>query len=246
MLEVLVLSLIAGMATVAGGLIGICMKRTDYKMLGFWLGFSGGVMIVIAFMSLLFNAMSIGPHIWVAASFIGGALVMLFFDIFVPHQYLSKECSGRGKEKQDMMKVGILVILGMTLHNLPEGAVVAVGYMMSPMFGIVLAAAIAIHNIPEGLAVAAPLMCTDMSKKRILFLTAISGFAEVAGAIFAILFLSSISGLMPIALAFTGGVMVYLTMDELVPVAKKYGNSHIVSFGVITGLALMIILESLI
>lgn len=241
--EVLLVSLLAGLATGLGGILAVSFKRAYKKFLGFGLGFSGGVMIVIAFIGLFFKALKFGSYETAVISFLAGAFVMFLLDAFIPHQYIFRECSGKGK-KACMMRVGILVALGITIHNFPEGAAVGIGYSAIPALGIVLALAIAIHNIPEGLAIAVPLRASGMKKGKVVMLTLFSGLAEPFGALVALLFLVSIPGILPVALAFTGGVMAHLTMDELMPVAKKYGNPELVSIGIILGMALTLLMES--
>ena len=246
MLNIFLLSLLAGLATALGGLIGISVKRLSSKALGFALGFSGGVMIVIAFMSLLFRALELGTYLTVIVSFMTGAVIMMLLDVLIPHQYLFKETGIEDKKKFRLIKLGILVSLGIALHNFPEGAVVGIGYTVLPAFGIMLALAIAIHNIPEGIAVAVPLRAGGMKKRKVFLITLLSGLTEPIGAVIAVLFLTAIPGILPLALAFTGGIMVYLTIDELIPVAKQYGHTHAVSIGIILGMALAMILESVI
>lgn len=246
MLDIFLLSLLAGLATALGGLIGCCMKRFCGRALGFGLGFSGGVMIVIAFMGLLFRALGLGTYLAAVAPFIFGAVVIMLLDILIPHQYFFRETGIEGEKRFRMIRLGILVSLGITLHNFPEGAVVGIGYGVLPIFGIMLAFAIAIHNIPEGIAVSIPLRAAGMKRRKVFLITLLSGLAEPAGAMIAALFLYSIPGMLPMALGFTGGVMVHLTIDELIPVAKKYGHPHSVSMGIILGMALAMALEAMI
>lgn len=243
MLNVFLISLIAGLATALGGLIGISIRKFSPKALGFGLGFSGGVMIVIAFISLLFKALELGTYLSVAIAFVSGAIVMMLLDVLIPHQYFFKETGIEDRRKFRLLKLGILISLGIALHNFPEGAVVGVGYALLPAFGIMLALAIAIHNIPEGIAVAIPLRAAGVKKRKVFLITLLSGLTEPIGAMIAIALLSVMPGMLPIALAFTGGVMVHLTIDELIPVAKKYGHTHAVSIGIILGMSLAMVLQ---
>lgn len=150
LIDVLVLSLLAGLATALGGALVLHSKKIGGKTLGFGLGFSGGVMIIIAFLSLLFKAIEFGTYAGAVVWFIVGALVMLALDFFVPHQYFIKEKRFECENRLKFMRIGLLVAVGMTLHNFPEGAVVGIGYNVMPAFGLMLAFAIAMHNIPEG------------------------------------------------------------------------------------------------
>lgn len=246
MLNVFLLSLFAGLATALGGLLVIYVRRVGSKALGLGLGFSGGVMIVIAFLSLFFKALELGTYTTAVISFMAGALLILLLDVFIPHQYLFKERGFESKSKFRLLRMGLLLSLGIALHNFPEGAVVGVGYTVLPAFGIMLALTIAIHNIPEGVAVAVPLRAAGVKKSKVFLITLLSGLTEPIGAVIAMMFLAAMPGILPMALGFTGGVMVYITMDELIPIAKKYGHSHAVSIGIILGMAVALLLEALV
>lgn len=245
MLIVFIFSLLAGLATALGGLIVIYFRNIGRRSLGFGLGFSSGVMIVIAFLSMFFRALQFGTYELAVVSFMTGALLMMAMDFFIPHQYFIKETRFKSESRLRFIKVGLMVAVGMTLHNFPEGAIVGIGYTVLPAFGLVLAIAIAIHNIPEGIAVAIPLRAGGVKKSKTFMITLVSGLVEPLGAVIAALFLSAVPGIIPIALAFTGGVMVYLVMDELIPLATKECDLHSISIGVIFGMGLAFFLETL-
>jgi len=246
MLEVFVISLLAGISTALGGLIVIYFRKIGQRSLGFGLGFSSGVMIIIAFLSLFFKAVQFGTYELAVASFMAGALIMMALDFFVPHQYFIKEERFEKESRVRFLGVGTMVAIGMTLHNFPEGAIVGIGYTVLPAFGIVLALAIAIHNIPEGVAIALPLRSSGMKKSKTFLITLASGLVEPFGALVSVVFLSAVVGILPIALAFTAGVMVYLVMDELVPLANKECDLHSISIGIIFGMGLAFLLETLV
>ncbi|MFH1237053.1 MAG: hypothetical protein V1648_01465 [Candidatus Aenigmatarchaeota archaeon] len=134
MLNVFIISLLAGLATALGGALVLHSKKIGDKTLGFGLGFSGGVMIIIAFLSLLFKAIEFGTYAGAVVWFVIGALIMLVLDFFVPHQYFIKEKRFESEKKLKFMRVGLLVAVGMTLHNFPEGAIVGIGYNVMPAF----------------------------------------------------------------------------------------------------------------
>ena len=245
MLDVFIISLLAGLATALGGALVIYFRNVGCKSLGFGLGFSGGVMIIIAFLSLFFKAIEFGSQNLAIFYFVVGALVVLAIDFLVPHQYFIKEKRFESESRLRFMKVGLLLAIGMTLHNFPEGAVVGIGYTILPAFGAMLAVAIAIHNIPEGVAIALPLSAAGMKKSKIFWLTLLAGLTETLGAMVSVLFLWSVPQIVPIALAFTSGVMVYLVMDELIPLATKECNPHSISIGLIVGMAMALLLETI-
>jgi ZIP family zinc transporter len=124
--------------------------------------------------------------------------------------------------------------------------IVGAGYTALPAFGIMLAIVITIHNIPEGIAVSAPLCASGCSKRKVFTISLLSGLAEPVGAVLALLTLSVIPGILPLLLGFAGGVMTYITMDELIPTARKYGHSHVISTGLVIGLVVALLIGHLV
>jgi ZIP family zinc transporter len=246
MLNAFLLSLLAGLATGLGGLLVLLFGGANRKVIGFGLGLSSGIMVIIGIKDLLGLSLQLTDYYIAIGSFAGGALLLLAMDVLIPHEFFFKERGVESKRHFDLMKVGMIMAFGIAIHNLPEGMIVAAGYVAMPVFGIMLAAAIAIHNIPEGIAVAVPLCASGCSRKRVFTITLLSGLAEALGAVIALLFLSFVPGILPILLGFAGGVMVYITMDELIPTAKKYGSPHAISAGLILGLIIALLLGYLI
>ena len=142
-----------------------------------------------------------------------------------------------------LLRTGLLVGLGITIHNMPEGIAVGAGYAHTPEFGIFIATAITLHNIPEGIATALPLYKSGMSKRRAATFAFLSGLTEPIGALLAGLVLTSFDTLVPVALAFAGGVMVFITLDELIPVAREHGHQHYTAIGIILGAVFVFILS---
>ena len=230
--DILILSALAGSATGLGGLI-VVLKRPGRKLLGFLMGFAAGIMIILAFLELVGEAVNMSGLFSAALGFVAGSLIMFSLDFLLPHTYFSvdEKCVTEGK----FLRSGMLIAIGISLHNFPEGIAVASGYSYIPRLGLVLAVAMAIHNIPEGMAIALPL-CAGGFSKWVAFRSAlVSGLAEPLGALFAALFLENIPSLVPFGLAFAGGVMVFVTLDELIPVAHESGHEHFTSLGVIIG-----------
>ncbi|MGB7538414.1 MAG: ZIP family metal transporter [Anaerolineales bacterium] len=144
-----------------------------------------------------------------------------------------------------LLQSGILLAIGITIHNLPEGIAVGAGYVHLPEFGFFIALAIMLHNIPEGIATALPL-CQGGMRRRDAFLVALlSGFAEPVGALAAASFLGNFKFLIPGSLAFAGGVMMFITLDELIPIAREHGHQHYVAMGLISGSIAVFLLSGL-
>jgi len=268
-LNAVLLSLIAGAATGLGGLYVVFVKKTNYNTLGTMLGFSGGVMLVVAFINLIPEALlvlqSIGsPSLLLALFFSVGVIVMLLIDLGIPHVEIvtgscDTETSGRSQgpvsvERQNSLyRLSWLMALGIAIHNLPEGLVVGASYAYQPHFGIYVALAILIHNIPEGVAVATGLFVgTGRSKRRIILLTLLSGMTEPLGAILGaglVLYLSPLLGMIVtgFSLAFAAGVMVYVTTDELIPAAHlQCTKKHVVGIGLLLGMMFILFLAAII
>jgi ZIP family zinc transporter len=144
-----------------------------------------------------------------------------------------------------LLQTGLLLAVGITIHNLPEGISVGAGYMYNPQFGMFVAIAILLHNIPEGIATALPLCRSGINRWSAFRVAFLSGLAEPVGALVAFLFLQSFSNLVPYALAFAGGVMVFITLDELVPTAREYGHQHYTAAGIILGSLFVFVLSGI-
>jgi len=245
MLYAILLSLLAGLATGLGALIVVTLKGMSMRMLAFGLGLSSGVMVIIGIRDLFGKSIELGGYYSAVIWFVVGALFILAVDVIVPHEFFFKE-PGAGGGKSMLMATGVIVALGITIHNIPEGMIVGAGYAAMPAFGLVLAIAIALHNVPEGLAVSAPLCAGGCSRRKTLLIATVSGLSETLGAVIAVAFLSFIPGILPGLLAFAGGVMTYITMDELIPTAQKYGSPHAIGLGLMAGIVLALIIGQLV
>jgi ZIP family zinc transporter len=261
MLTAIFLSLLAGLATGIGGLMVVSLKKVSKRTLSFGLGLSSGIMVIIGVRDLFGKSIELSNYYLAVASFMSGALFILAIDYLVPHEFMHKEegisrkgrprggrmkiiipFNARSKKRSGLMAAGIIMAMGITIHNIPEGMIVGAGYAAMPAFGIVLAFAIALHNIPEGVAVAMPLCASGFSKKKVFWVTLASGLAEPLGAVVAVVFVSFMPGVLPVMLGFAGGVMTYITMDELIPTAEKYGSPHAIGLGIMAGLVLAMII----
>jgi len=241
----LLLTTAAGLSTTIGSLIGLAVRKPGPRFMGFTLGFSAGVMILVSFVELLQKAIdSIGflsAHI---GFFIGMAGIFLV-DFLVPHEYIGQHDYPEGKNGQEsksgLMRAGLLVAFGIGIHNFPEGMATFAGALEDVHLGLAIAVAIAIHNIPEGLAVSAPIYAATGSRGQAFLWSFLSGISEPIGAGLAALVLMPI--LTPTVLAWVlaavAGIMIAISVDELVPTAKTYGSQHAPIVGVIAGMMVM-------
>lgn len=150
-----------------------------------------------------------------------------------------------GPVDQALLKTGFLVAIGITIHNMPEGIAVSAGYAHQPEYGIFIAMAIALHNIPEGIATALPLCKGGVCRWDAFRIAFLSGLTEPVGALLAILFLSLFTNMVPASLAFAGGVMTFITLDELIPAAREHGHQHWVAIGIILGAIFVFLLSGI-
>jgi ZIP family zinc transporter len=232
--SIVLLSTLAGLATGIGGLI-VLVRKPGEKLFVFLIGLAAGLMIMLSFMELLFDSLRISGLFPAAVGFVAGTLVLFFLDFLLPHKHVVSE---KGVIDAKMFRTGTLIAIGISLHNLPEGIAVASGYSFAPEIGVIIAIAIAIHNIPEGIAIALPIRMSGTSRWAAFRVALLSGLAEPVGAVIAAVFLTTLPELMPFALSFAAGVMVFITVDELIPIAHEYGHEHFTSFGLIVGFIL--------
>jgi ZIP family zinc transporter len=186
----------------------------------------------VSFLELLFDSLKISGLFSAAVGFVSGSLVLFLLDVLPPNKHMVSE---KGVIDAKILRTGMLIAIGISLHNLPEGIAVASGYSYMPEVGLVIAIAIALHNIPEGIAIALPIHIGGASRLGAFRLALLSGLMEPLGALIAAVFLSAFPGLVPFGLAFAAGVMVFITLDELIPIAHEYGHEHFASLGVIIG-----------
>jgi ZIP family zinc transporter len=196
-------------------------------------------MIMLSFLELLADSLKISGMLSAALGFVAGSLILFLLDFVLPHKHITNE---KGTINGKMFRAGTLIAIGISLHNLPEGIAVASSYSYVPEIGSVIATAIALHNIPEGMAIALPMLMSGTSKWRAFRITLLSGLVEPLGALIAFGFLSAFPMLVPLSLSFAAGVMVFITVDELIPIAHEHGHEHFTSLGIITGFFLTFVL----
>ena len=251
----LLLTLFAGLATGIGSLIAFFAKSTNKKFLSFSLGLSAGVMIYVSFVEIFAQAQDLlvlemgvtkGMSLTVVCFFIGilliGIIDRLVPSFENPHEMRSVESMDQSpKRDPKLMKMGVMTALAIGIHNFPEGIATFASAVENPALGVAIAAAIAIHNIPEGIAVSVPIYHATGDKKKAFRLSLLSGLAEPIGAIIAYLILMPFMSptLLGCVLAAVAGIMVFISLDELLPAAREYGEHHISIYGLIAGMAIM-------
>lgn len=250
------LTLFAGLSTAIGSGIVLMSKRFSPKFLAASLGFSAGVMIFISLVELYSQASQSleglygakRGNLYTLLAFFGGVAIIALIDFLVPASENPHEAEGLclkedcGEHHPESLKrLGVMSALAIAIHNFPEGMATFVSGMSDPSLGISIAIAIAIHNIPEGIAVAIPIYYATKSKKKAFGYSLLSGLAEPVGAIIGFFLLSTLfsHSFMGIILAGVAGIMVYISLDELLPTAERYGEHHPAIIGVVAGMAVM-------
>lgn len=250
------LSLFAGLATGIGSFIAFFYKKTNKRFLSFALGLSAGVMIYISFMELLFDARLDISEItgsnrlgifYTSLAFFTGIAFAGIIDALIPkadnphEMHTMDELKDEHSHHNKLKRTGLVTAIAIAIHNFPEGIATFVSALGNPETGIAIAVAVAIHNIPEGIAVSVPIYAATGSKRKAFWLSFLSGLAEPVGAILAWLVLMPFLTpmLMHLVSASVAGIMVFISLDELLPAAREYGENHIALYGLITGMAVM-------
>lgn len=250
------LTLFAGLSTGVGSLIGLMSKKFNPKILTISLGLSAGVMIYVSLVEIFVKArdalsLSFGDkagYFWTVVAFFAGMGLIAIIDKLVPSYENPHELNvgakierATEKDKKKLMRMGVFSALAIGIHNFPEGLATFMSGLSNPTLGLSIAVAIAIHNIPEGLAVSAPIYFATKSKKRAFVLSFLSGLAEPVGALIGYFVLRPFFNDTTFGFIFAGvaGIMVYISVDELLPTAEEYGEHHLAIGGVIAGMLVM-------
>lgn len=234
----ILLSVIAGSATGLGGLIVVRFGEISNRTMGFLMGFAGGVMLVVSFLELYAEAIvDLAP--WkVTIAFAIGTVFMMLVDLKLPHMEFGQWEDG--VNDRHLFNSGLIIAIGMSIHNFPEGIVVAAGYGRAAELGVLVALMICFHNIPEGIATVSPLIKAGVPKWRAVGLATLGGMMEPIGALFGAAIISYVGlGIIGWGLGFAAGVMTYVTIDELIPVAHEFcsvDQKHMVSIGLLIGM----------
>ncbi len=251
------LTTFAGLSTGLGAMAAFFTKTTDKNLLSFSLGLSSGVMIYVSFMELLPEARTVfhkSPSsygevlhvLW----FFCGVLFIAVIDKIIPEKTNPHEVKNIEEYYDNLesfhpglWKTGIFSAIAIGIHNFPEGMAVFTAGFADIRIALPIAVAIAIHNIPEGIAVSFPLYHATGSRKKAFWYAASSGLAEPVGALvgyFTIFrWISDVDYLMGVLYSITAGIMVFISLDELLPAADKYGKHHYSIYGTVAGMAVM-------
>ena len=276
----LLITAVAGLSTTIGSVLGLWFKNPGPRFISATLGFSAGVMLLVSFVELLASGaeyIGFGPA---QLGFFAGMLSMYAIDSLIPHHYFAEQARRRGEGDGHMYRTGLLVALGIAIHNFPEGMATFAGALRDVRLGLAIGVAVAIHNIPEGLAVgiafgalaadipsaslagamalavgigiqnfpegaavAIPLRREGVSRRRSFWLGQASGMVEPAAGVLGAAAVIVVQPLLPFALAFAAGAMIYVVVEELIPTARQEQHSDFATMGAMLGFAVMMTLD---
>lgn len=241
---VLLTALGVGLSTVVGAFIGFLFKNISHRMSDLILSFAAGVMLSAAVIGLILPSMDYGNIFITIAGIFSGALFLNLIDKFVPHLH---KFTGAGEEghivNTEKLNKILLFVLAIAIHNFPEGIAAGVGFGAgNTRQALIVAGGIALQNIPEGMVIIAPMLSAGMSRSRTLFCAVMTGVVEVVGTFIGYAAVSISLSLLPFALAFAGGTMLYVISDEMIP-ETHHGDERHVTYSLLAGFSLMLITD---
>lgn len=251
------LTVFAGLATGVGSIMSFFSRKFNPKVLAASLGFSAGVMIYVSLIEIFYKAkdalegaLGAKPGYWATvAAFFGGVALIAVIDKIIPSYENPHEMHARPEDNDiptgvtdpKLLRMGFFSALAIAIHNFPEGLATFMGALTDPALGVSIAIAIAIHNIPEGVAVSAPIYYATKSRAKAFWYSLLSGLSEPVGALIGFFLLRQWFNDITFGIVFAAvaGIMVYISLDELLPTAEEYGEHHIAIGGVIAGMVVM-------
>lgn len=233
-LQTTILGLFFGtFGTAIGGIIGVCFKNTSNKFISFILSFASGLMMSIICFDLIPEALVINDIFSVIIGVIIGAISMILCDLIVQKRF--KYNNNTKNKKESLLKTGIIVSVGLALHNFPEGLAIGSGFEASISLGTSLALAICLHDIPEGISMAVPMKNGGMKVSKVILLVILSGITTGIGAFFGAIVGSISEQIISICLSFAAGAMLYIVSGELIPESNKLYKGKLSSVGNMIG-----------
>ena len=245
---VLLTALGVGGATVIGALLGFVFKKTSHKFNDIVLSFAAGVMLAAAVFGLVLESLEYGGKYSIIVTVIGvfcGAVCVNLIDKLVPHLH---KLTGADQEhhpsKTEQLNKVLLFVIAIAIHNLPEGIAAGVGFGTGNTGeALTIAGGIALQNIPEGMVIIAPMLASGMKKGRTFVIALMTGVVEVIGTLLGYFAVSISTAILPFALAFAGGTMLYVISDEMIPETHAHGNERGATYALLVGFCLMMVMD---
>ena len=247
---VLLTALGVGGASVIGALFGFTFKKISHKFSDIVLSFAAGVMLAAAVVGLILPSVEYGgkvPLLVTVAGVFCGALCVNLIDKLVPHLHrLTGSEQELHPDKQQQLNKVLLFVIAIGIHNLPEGIAAGVGFGTgNTSEALTIAGGIALQNIPEGMVIIAPMLAAGMSHKKTLLIALVTGIIEVIGTLLGYFAVSLSAAILPFALAFAGGTMLYVISDEMIPETHAHGSQRGATYSLLAGFCLMLIFDVL-
>jgi ZIP family zinc transporter len=248
MVIALLTALGVGGATAVGALLGLIIKNPSHKVSDAILSFAAGIMLCAATVGLIIPSLSYGGKTAIIFTILGmvvGAFCLNLIDKVVPHLHkLSGLDDEKHPEKNKALNKVMLFVIAIAIHNFPEGLAAGVGFGTENIaHALTIAGGIALQNIPEGMVIIAPMLATGMSKKRAVLIALLTGLVEVVGTLLGYFAVSLSTAILPFALSFAGGTMLYVISDEMIPETHSHGNERLATYMLIVGYAVMLALD---
>ena len=245
---VLLTALGVGGATIFGALIGFIFKKISHKFSDIVLSFAAGVMLAAAVLGLVLPSLEYGGKfglLTTVAGIFAGALCLNLVDKLVPHLHKLAGAADEGHENSNLGKV-LLFVMAIAIHNLPEGIAAGVGFGSGDVSqAILISGGIALQNIPEGMVIIGPMLAAGISKGRTFMIASITGLVEVVGTLIGYFAVSVSYAILPFALAFAGGTMLYVISDEMIPETHAHGSQRGATYALLLGFCVMLVSDVL-
>ncbi len=236
-----------GGATVVGAIIGFLFKNFSHKLNDLILGFASGIMLAAAVIGLILPSISSEPIsilITIGGIFCGAAILNAI-DKILPHLHriTEKDIEEHNPSQSKINKI-FLFVLAIAMHNFPEGIAAGVGFGSDNQTqALTIAGGIALQNIPEGMIIIAPMLAAGVSKSKTFTIAAATGLIEVIGTLLGYFAVNISSAILPFALAFAGGTMLYIISDEMIPETHSHGNERSATYALLVGFSVMLIMD---
>ena len=245
---VLLTALGVGGATVLGSILGFAFKKISHKFSDIVLSFAAGIMLAAAVLGLIVPSLEYGGKYGVLITVAGvfaGALCLNLIDKLVPHLHKLVGGDNESHHNANLSKV-LLFVLAIAIHNLPEGIAAGVGFGSGDTSGaLIIAGGIALQNIPEGMVIIAPMLAAGVSPRKTFVCAMITGLVEVVGTFVGYFAVNIATAVLPFALAFAGGTMLYVISDEMIPETHSHGSQRGATYSLLVGFCAMLIMDTL-
>ena len=244
---VLLTAIGVGGATIFGSVIGFIFKKISHKFSDIVLSFAAGVMLAAAVLGLIIPSVEYGGKYGIIITVVGiffGALCLNLIDKLVPHMHKMVGVDSEEHKNNSNLNKVLLFVTAIAIHNLPEGIAAGVGFGSgNDTEALLIAGGIALQNIPEGMVIIGPMLAAGVSPKRTFICAMITGLVEVLGTLLGYFAVSLASFILPFALAFAGGTMLYVTSDEIIPETHSHGNERGATYALLFGFCLMLFFD---